>query len=429
MRLGQKTEKYYKTKVEYYAPYLLKDGMVQRMIKYDTNSEDAEEIKSFVKFRHRADKLSGKVIEKQENRLTEKFDLGRPDRLEELVYINHLASNCTGEQVKVYTFYHKSRKDGLSTRESRDWEINDTYIGREDCLVSLQVNFGIPDKKFGPAEDEERSARKILTITERFSLPVGADPKTSIAERVFDLDEESIKLKFHREKDRILSSVVSFSRPSEGHKTVSEDEVLLYVVDPRESQADLRELQLMYKEQVKLQLEALSRVKRMEKELAEISELRMKEESATELSVGLFDTKRNQRVQRGRETQERERREREKSELDLELDFLAPFLVKYDMSQMTRQKALQVRDECLESIKASMEEKELELTTQLQKLKNELETLKSNLPLVEKDINSKKFFSNVLETRIKRLKTYAKNQYVTAEKKIRQDPRLTKFLV
>ena len=74
--------------------------------------------------------------------------------------------------------------------------------------MSVFVSFGIPDKKFGPAEDEEeRSARKILTITERFSLPEGEDPKKSIAERVFDLEEESIKLKFHREKDRILSQV------------------------------------------------------------------------------------------------------------------------------------------------------------------------------------------------------------------------------
>ena len=72
------------------------------------------------------------------------------------------------------------------------------------------VSFGIPDKKFGPAddEDEERSARKILTITERFSLPEGAEPRDSIAERVFDLEEESIKLKFHRDKDRILSQVL-----------------------------------------------------------------------------------------------------------------------------------------------------------------------------------------------------------------------------
>ena len=88
----------------------------------------------------------------------------------------------------------------------------------------------------------------------------------------------------------------------------------------------------------------------------------------------------------------------------------------------------QVRDECLESIKCSMEEKELELVSQLTKLKAELEMIKGVVPLVEKDLNSKKFFVNVLETRIKRQKVYAKNQYVTAEKKIRQDPRLTKFL-
>lgn len=92
-------------------------------------------------------------------------------------------------------------------------EIKDTYVGREDCLVSVFVSFGIPDKKFGPAddEDEERSARKILTITERFSLPEGAEPRDSIAERVFDLEEESIKLKFHRDKDRILSQVLKES--------------------------------------------------------------------------------------------------------------------------------------------------------------------------------------------------------------------------
>ena len=204
---------------------------------------------------------------------------------------------------------------------------------------------------------------------------------------------------------------------------------------------------MTYTAQVKLQTEALNRVKLMERELGHISELRMKEESATDLAVGLFDTKRNIRVTKGREALEREQRERERSEVDLELDFLAPFLVKYDVNQMTRQMALQVmmmmmitmlmlmmmdmlqvRDECLESIKASMDEKELELTSQLVKLKNELQGLKSASPLIEKDVNSKKFFVNVLETRIKRMKAYAKNQYLTAEKKIRSDARLTKYL-
>ena len=137
-RLGQKTEKYYETKVEYYAPYLLKDGMVQRMVKYDGNTEEAEEVKSYVKFRNRADKLIAKVMEKLENRLTEKFDMGRPDRLEELLYINHMASHATGEQIKLYKFYHKSRKDGLSTRESRDWGGSSQNYWRQNVFVVLQ---------------------------------------------------------------------------------------------------------------------------------------------------------------------------------------------------------------------------------------------------------------------------------------------------
>lgn len=60
-RLGQKTEKYWETKVEYYAPYLLKDGMVQRMTQYDSNATDADEVRTFIKYRNRADRLIGKV--------------------------------------------------------------------------------------------------------------------------------------------------------------------------------------------------------------------------------------------------------------------------------------------------------------------------------------------------------------------------------
>ena len=119
IRLGQKTEKYLETKVEYFAPYLLKDGMVQRMTQYENNDENAVELRTFVKYKNRADRLVGKIVERQENKLTEKFDLGRPDRLEELVNMS-----LEGEQIKVYKFYHKSRKDGLFTRESRDWGNN-----------------------------------------------------------------------------------------------------------------------------------------------------------------------------------------------------------------------------------------------------------------------------------------------------------------
>ena len=75
----------------------------------------------------------------------------------------------------------------------------------------------------------------------------------------YDLEEENIKLKFHREKDRILCQVesqkkqtnftkgiyfefimlilcqtVELGRPGEGMRTVGEEDVSVYVVDPRE---------------------------------------------------------------------------------------------------------------------------------------------------------------------------------------------------
>ena len=63
-------------------------------------------------------------------------------------------------------------------------------------MISLDVNFGIPDKKFGPTEEEEsRNPRKILSITERYSIPEDAEPKECIAERVYNLEEENIKYK------------------------------------------------------------------------------------------------------------------------------------------------------------------------------------------------------------------------------------------
>ena len=123
-RLGQKTERYFETKVEYYAPYLLKDGMVQRMTQYETNAPDAEEVRTFVKYRNRADRLIGKVVEKAEGKLTEKFEMGRwvvhdhlhhhrhhhyrhnhhhhyhrQDRLEQLTYLREMGDEV--ETVKV----------------------------------------------------------------------------------------------------------------------------------------------------------------------------------------------------------------------------------------------------------------------------------------------------------------------------------------
>ena len=58
-------------------------------------------------------------------------------------------------------------------------------------------------------------------------------------------------------------------------------------------------------------------------------ESRMKELSANDMEVWVFDTKRNSHVQKGRLEQEQAARKKEESILDLELDFLAPYFQRY----------------------------------------------------------------------------------------------------
>ena len=56
----------------------------------------------------------------------------------------------------------------------------------------------------------------------------------------------------HREMDKILCQVVEMVRPSEEFTTINEDDVLVYVVDPRTEPPSLKDLQLLYKDQVRL---------------------------------------------------------------------------------------------------------------------------------------------------------------------------------
>ena len=61
------------------------------------------------------------------------------------------------------------------------------------------------------------------------------------------------------------------------------------------------------------------------------------------MEVWVFDTKRNAQVLKGRLEQEQHARRKEESMMDLELDFLAPYLQRIpDISSMTRGQALEV---------------------------------------------------------------------------------------
>ncbi len=142
------------------------------------------------------------------------------------------------------------RFEGLHTREVRDLELIEHYVGRSDGLSSMKVTFSNPqgenataiaatrEKKFGPAaERSTQPLKEVVKIVERFEEPkkqdvVEKDEKDQeldneenrrdeeespgrvlnpdrIMERVFDLDNERILIKFHREGGQIFCRTVS----------------------------------------------------------------------------------------------------------------------------------------------------------------------------------------------------------------------------
>ena len=113
--------------------------------------------------------------------------------------------------------------------------------------------------------------------------------------------------------------------------------------------------------------------------------------------------------------------------MDLELDFLAPYLQRFpDINSMTRQQAMEVRDECLNDIRVGLEEKETLLVAQINGINEELKLKKKMLSA--EDVRSKKFMLNVLETRLSRQKRETNRINNMAEKKIKNDPRLLSVL-
>ena len=70
---------------------------------------------------------------------------------------------------------------------------------------------------------------------------------------------------------------------------------------------------------------------------------RMKELSANDMEIWRFDVKRNAQVRRGRQDEERARKSREKSIMDVELDFLAPYLERQpNLEALTKSQAIAV---------------------------------------------------------------------------------------
>ncbi|XP_006641383.1 dynein regulatory complex subunit 7 [Lepisosteus oculatus] len=438
---GKKVIQYRKAKLEKFAPYLMKDGLVTRLTVYqDLECKQVSDVKEW--FRHRHDHLEMRELKKGSNETLEHFSPGRSHALKTHRYIT-----LEPETERQMEFYSHARVDGLAKRVEIPFEMTETFEARPDGLYHRHVIFGKRLKMPMAANAQDPNSRPVLKITERYHRNRDRKASEDVAERVFLIAEQRIQLTYHREDDCIIPSWREFVKPRvtgdkhDQRMVFTPDMVTAYQVDPNEKPSKnlfLYEIlmSLMQEEEIVKQ-----RVKESEKETRAILSLRAQEDIGTELLISVYDTARNEKARKNREDMERSAKEEKLRKAEKELDYLAPFLAQLgDPDALTRKMALQLREDCLSDLKQRLIDKANLIQAHFEKETQELQKKQqwyqqNQLSLTKDDeetylsyCSEAMFRIHILELRLNRHKEKAPQKYLALEEKLRRDPRLSEYL-
>uniref|UniRef100_A0A8C7KSJ4 Dynein regulatory complex subunit 7 n=1 Tax=Oncorhynchus kisutch TaxID=8019 RepID=A0A8C7KSJ4_ONCKI len=397
---GMKVIQYRKAKLEKFAPYLLPDGLVTRLTSYsDLDCTQPSTVKEW--YQHRHDHLEERELKKTSNVTNEHFRPGRSYALKSHRYIT-----MTPETERQMDFYSHARADGLARRVEMPFEMTETFEDRPDFMYHRHVVFGKRIKVFGPSNTEapDQGQRPLQKVVEQFnrdrSKPAGED----VAERIFLVSEDRIQVTYHREDDRIIPAWRNF-------------------IKPRDSVPKQQPIQ------IHLQL------------VRAILGVREQEESSIELHISIYNTARNERARCHREALERTAKEERLRQEEKELDFLAPLLAQLgDPENLTRQAALQLRNDCLADLKQRLIDKANLIQARFERETQELQQKqqwyqKNQLTMTKEDedeylayCSDAMFRIHILKLRLSRHKDKAPQKYLALDERLRRDPRLANHL-
>ncbi|MGH0121805.1 UNVERIFIED_CONTAM: hypothetical protein FKN15_068791 [Acipenser sinensis] len=138
---------------------------------------------------------------------------------------------------------------------------------------------------------------------------------------------------------------------------------------------------------------------------------------------------------------EREEYEERLRQAERELDFLAPFLTRMgEPENLSRQMALQLREECLTDLKQRLIDKANLIQARFEKETQELQKKQqwyqqNQMSMTKEDedaylsyCSDAMFRIHILELRLNRHKEQAPQKYLALEEKLRRDPRLIEHL-
>ncbi|XP_062403283.1 dynein regulatory complex subunit 7 [Sardina pilchardus] len=436
---GVKVLLYRKAKLEKFAPYLLKDGLVTRLTTYhDLDCTQACIVKEW--YQNRSDHLEERELQKAGNLTLEHFTRGRSFALKSHRYVT-----LTRDSDRDMEFYSQARADGLARRVEVGLQMTETFEDRPDFLYYRHIVFGKRARvqMFQPVVQVHRP---LVKVVERFHRDTTKPASEDVAERVFLVSEERIQVTYHRDDDRIIPAWRNFIKPQnsgDAQNTVpfTPDMASTFQVDPFQKPSKNLFLYETLVGLMKEEEKVAQRIKDSEKEVRAILDLRRHEEDNIELRISIYNTARNDKARKHREELERMAEEARLRQEEKELDFLAPFLAQLgDPSQLTRRMALQLRSDSLADLKQRLIDKANHIQARFEKETQELQQKqqwyqKNQLTMTKEDedqylayCSDTMFRIHVLKLRLSRHKDRAPQQYLALDEKLRRDPRLAPFL-
>ncbi|XP_056216231.1 dynein regulatory complex subunit 7 isoform X1 [Falco biarmicus] len=293
---GRKVILYKKAKLEKWAPYLNRDGLVKRLTVY-ADLERTEVVEGREWFTNREDMLDRREVNKQMQLTTVYFSPGRLFGLKA-----HTYTSLEPETDRTMEFYSEARADGLQKRLENAREMTEYFLGRDDFLHIRHMEFGQREKNVHLAgTSTDINSRPITEIKECFHRNVKKPADEDVAERTFLITEERIQLTYHLKDYYITASTKEFFKATKRNRRRNEISVtpeiscITYQAGPAEKELSLFHLYDLLQELKEEEKRLKRQVRQSEAEVLDILKICEDEETTVKLSVSTYNTGRNEK--------------------------------------------------------------------------------------------------------------------------------------
>ncbi|XP_043792410.1 dynein regulatory complex subunit 7-like [Apis laboriosa] len=420
---GMKIVLYKKTKVEFYAPYIQTDGLIQRITTYDN---DMNPIDIYENYRNRSDNLIESRRNMIDGTVIDYYTRGRVDQCKEHRYF--LFNNVNVDSERILDFYYVARFDGLSKFEMHPTYLTQHFVDRDDFLYYRHVEF-LQDKK---GETQDIHYRHISKIVEKFNRDERIKACKNIAIREFAIDDNEIHLTYHYYPGNFTRALRTYIKPplAERGERLDLSPAMTHGYNPL-NEPD-KALDLLYELDTQLKEEdiSISQVRAAEKEMFSFLEIRKSEYLTPKLLISIYDKLRES------ESVLEALKKQSIKDITEEINYLKPYLARLgNPSELSEAEAYLIQYACIRDYKQLFIRRANKILHEFEKYSQELVKTQA-LILQEEDltreeeekilekINEISFYLQTLENRLNRHRDLVPIKYKMLINNLQQNPHL-----